>query len=381
MEPRQQSDSYPSPAMSPSANVGNRTEDQRAMHVSDQTTGVSCVQVVDVDEPELPFGCTGLTGIPLSVARGPRAIEDEDFPFEAFSEIAEIESWRKEINRPLYYIHKWWAHRLGTVFRAMVIGVFASKSSNLLYKLLRIANAIVFDPFMGSGATVGEAAKLSVRTIGHDINPVTYFPVKNALLVNRKEILREFRAVEHDVADRICQFYRALLPDGTQVDVLYFFWVNTINCPECRKGGDLFSLYVFARSADPKKHPEAQAVCRNCSAIRQVRYDASDTRHACCKRAFDLQAGPANGRNATCLSYLHSFATAEVVQKGGRAPSYRLYAKSVLALNGKKPISPPPTRIAGFTPMLRWRGPRRFSDCPDRARLQYPSGAWRQRCY
>jgi|GEM_PF-4465098 len=31
----------------------------------------------------------------------PRALEDPAFPFEYLSEIAELESWRKEINRPI----------------------------------------------------------------------------------------------------------------------------------------------------------------------------------------------------------------------------------------------------------------------------------------
>jgi len=38
---------------------------------------------------------------------GPCALEDDDFPFEAISDVAEAESWRKEINRPVYHIHKW----------------------------------------------------------------------------------------------------------------------------------------------------------------------------------------------------------------------------------------------------------------------------------
>jgi hypothetical protein len=33
-------------------------------------------------------------------ADGLRAIESDEFPFEAISNIAERESWRKEINRP-----------------------------------------------------------------------------------------------------------------------------------------------------------------------------------------------------------------------------------------------------------------------------------------
>ena len=76
------------------------------------------------------------------------AIEDDAFPFEALSDIAEIESWRKEINRPIYHIHKWWAQRLGTVFHAMVIGAFAPKGADLLklfYQPVCIPNATICD--------------------------------------------------------------------------------------------------------------------------------------------------------------------------------------------------------------------------------------------
>ena len=52
----------------------------------------------------------------------PRAIESDDFPFEQLSRIAERESWRKEIYRPIYHVHKWWAQRLGSVFRGILLG-------------------------------------------------------------------------------------------------------------------------------------------------------------------------------------------------------------------------------------------------------------------
>lgn len=60
-----------------------------------------------VAEPKSPYGRTLLS------FGGVRAIEDTAFPFEYFSDIAELESWRKEIYRPVYHIHKWWAQRLG----------------------------------------------------------------------------------------------------------------------------------------------------------------------------------------------------------------------------------------------------------------------------
>lgn len=101
----------------------------------------------------------------LDPAPGPRAIEDEAFPFEALSDVAEIESWRKEINRPTTHIHKWWAQRLGTVFRALTIGAFAPSGADvfdLFYKPIRISGTI-FDPFMGSGTTLAESVKLGAK--------------------------------------------------------------------------------------------------------------------------------------------------------------------------------------------------------------------------
>ncbi len=52
-----------------------------------------------VAEPGTPYGD------PLFAERGERAIED-GFPVEAVSEVAEVESWRKEIYRPVYHVHK-----------------------------------------------------------------------------------------------------------------------------------------------------------------------------------------------------------------------------------------------------------------------------------
>ena len=120
----------------------------------------------------------------LPVSKGPRAIEDQAFPFEVFSQAAELESWRKEINRPLSHIHKWWAQRLGTVFRAILIGALAPKGADLetlFYSKVQSPDALVFDPFMGSGTTLTEAVKIGARAIGRDINPVAHFLVRTLL--------------------------------------------------------------------------------------------------------------------------------------------------------------------------------------------------------
>ena len=49
------------------------------------------------------------------------------------------------------------------------------------YQTQHFASVTVFDPFMGSGTTIGEAHKLGLTAIGRDINPVAVEAVRTAL--------------------------------------------------------------------------------------------------------------------------------------------------------------------------------------------------------
>ncbi len=280
----------------------------------------------------------------LEPVSGLRAIEDDSFPFEALSDIAEIESWRKEINRPTTHIHKWWAQRLGTVFRAMLIGTFAPAGSDLLdlfYQPVRIPDRTVFDPFMGSGTTLAEAVKLGTKAIGRDINPVAHFLVKCALSShNRKAILETFHAIKHDVADEVRSFYRATLPDGQIADVLYFFWVKMVDCPNCAAPVDLFGSYIFARHAYPKKVPQVHAICLHCGGINKVHIEDQDVHCSTCRKTFNPHIGPSKGQIATCPLCNHSFSIAKSIRASGKPPTHRMYAKLILLPDGNKAYYP-----------------------------------------
>ncbi len=268
------------------------------------------------------------------------ALEDEDFPFDVISEIAEAESWRKEINRPPYHIHKWWAKRLGTVFRAILLGALSPSGTDIMamfYRPVRFKDIVVFDPFMGSGTTVGEALKLGARAIGRDINPVAHFLVKNALaLHNRNAVLETFREIEHDVAQKIKMYYKTELENSTSADVLYFFWVKQANCPKCGSAVDLFSSRVFARHTYPKKYPTAHCTCPNCGEVNPCRYDATEVVCQTCSMIFNPQAGPVCGQRATCPDCSHRFPIAKTIREEDGPPKHRMYVKLVLTPDGRK---------------------------------------------
>lgn len=290
----------------------------------------------------LDFGGPGVVVVPPAV--GLRAIEDDAFPFEILSDTAEAESWRKEIHRPIYHVHKWWARRLGTVFRATVLAALAPSGSDVLslfYQPTRLPGSVVFDPFMGSGTTIGEALKLGARAIGRDINPVAHFLVRNAVASHdRQRVAAVFARLEREVAPRLRHFYRARMPDGREAQALYYFWVKTLPCPKCAHEVDLFNSRVFAQHAYARRNPRSQATCPVCGDVNEVAYDATRARCGSCRHEFNPQEGPAKGQKATCPRCTHSFSISKTAASAEHPPRHRLYAKLVLTPRGNKAYLP-----------------------------------------
>ena len=274
--------------------------------------------------------------------RDGRAIE-QGFPFETVSDIAELESWRKEIHRPIYHVHKWWAQRLGSVFRSAIIAAAVPKDSpvmDLFYASTHLRGLTVFDPFMGSGTTIGEALKLGCATIGRDINPVALRAVRVALSsIDRAELDAQFKHLEASAGRRIQALYQAVDSDGQPCSALYYFWVMVLPCPSCSKPVDLFSSYVFASHASKATHPEAKAICPACSGIVACRHDAT-TAICRCGEIFNPQSGPAQRTNAVCRHCGHKTPIAKAFAAAGRPPGHRLIAKLVLRADGTKEYLP-----------------------------------------
>ena len=180
-------------------------------------------------------------------------LESDQFPIDFLSLLAERESWRKEIYRPIYHMHKWWAKRLGSIFRGLLLGCLLPDGSNFEEEFYRVHNfeqVTIFDPFMGSGTTIGEAHKLGCTVLGRDINPIACESVRIALgPLDQNAIQQAYRQLAENVGERMSTLYRAKDGVGQWCDVLYFFWVKTIDCPVCSSVVDLFPTRIFARNA------------------------------------------------------------------------------------------------------------------------------------
>ena len=264
-----------------------------------------------------------------------RAIES-DFPFEQIDKIAENESYRKEINRPIYHIHKWWAKRLGSVFRAIVSGSLSESKWQDFYSHQSFPGKIILDPFMGSGTTLGEAAKLGAKVIGCDVNPVSTFLVRQALArVNIDDLNAEFESIERDVKDEILSYYTTKTPNALKASpALYYFWVKVVKTPS-NEEIPLFSSYVFSKNAYPRKKSESQIWCPFCEDIFVGQYNSTSERCHSCLQEFNPQEGPVKS-SKVCDKAGNKYKIKDLVNNATFPPNHKLYAILALDEDGKK---------------------------------------------
>ncbi|HEV2398779.1 MAG TPA: DNA methyltransferase [Candidatus Sulfotelmatobacter sp.] len=264
---------------------------------------------------------------------------EHGFPILEISQVAEHESWRKEINRPLYHIHKWWATRLGSVFRAITLGALSPKDTRIwdsFYHHHHFTGKTVLDPFMGSGTILGESLKLRANVVGCDINPVSTFLVRQSLARVPETTLREaFAQLERTIAPAIRRYYQTKDPStGELIPVLYFFWVKMVRTPE-GETIPLFGSYVFAQDAYPTKKPKAQIVCPECWSITEDRYDSTSLVCQACKHQFNPQQGRASGQHITSASG-QKHRIKDLLPADGSPLPHRLYAIMALKASGEK---------------------------------------------
>jgi putative DNA methylase len=166
------------------------------------------------------------------------------------SKLSQDETGKRQHYRPIYSLHKWWARRPGTLFRAIIL---LATQPDLRDRLLRLnplgdldvhapyfaphdlSQWVIFDPFMGGGTTLIEANRMGAKVIGCDINPVSYWIVRESLKeVDLARLDAYFEQLAQSAGETICAMYRTRCAScGADAETLYAFWVRVIPCLRC----------------------------------------------------------------------------------------------------------------------------------------------------
>jgi putative DNA methylase len=173
--------------------------------------------------------------------------------------------------RPIIAVHKWFARRPGTLFRALVLSEFGDAPlANIYFKANDFPGRKVADPFMGGGTPLIEANRVGCDVAGFDINPMAAWVVREEiehLDVDAYEreagrLLGKLRANIGDLYLTDCPLY-----GDTGVPVKYFLWVKVIDCESCGKLVDLFPGYLLSEDS---RHPMNVLVCSGCGDLNEV---------------------------------------------------------------------------------------------------------------
>jgi len=226
-------------------------------------------------------------------------IEKEfDIPF-----IADLASREKQIQqnyRPVIAVHKWFARRPGTLFRGLLLSEFSKDPlRSAFYRANQFPNLQVADPFMGGGTPLLEANRLGCNVVGFDINPMSYWIVKQEIdHLDVDKYVSAAYAMRTALEKQVGHLYRTrcVFCGAADAHAKYFLWVKVAKCRECQNDIDLFSGYLLARNS---RHPKNVFVCSVCGQLTETddRKDPGFCSH--CHAVLSLN-GAAKRNRCTC---------------------------------------------------------------------------------
>jgi adenine-specific DNA methylase len=226
---------------------------------------------------------------------------EKTLPVERLNPVALAEGNAK---KPVYRMHKWWARRLGSVFRMLALAAFApaQQSEDELWRAFSegadLRGKVVLDPFMGGGTTVVEALRLGCKVVGVDINPVAWFVTKQeAEPVDLAALDAAFQHLDRTAGARIRQFYRTRCPAGHEAEIMYAFWVKVAECEGCGERVRLFPNHELSR-----REAAQVSCCPRCLGIVETPGYDPHTRCPHCGETFDPRGGPAGRGRYRCTA-------------------------------------------------------------------------------
>ncbi|MBD3305590.1 DUF1156 domain-containing protein [candidate division KSB3 bacterium] len=232
---------------------------------------------------------------------------------DIISRLAQDETGKRQYYRPIYSLHKWWARRPGSLFRAIILlaatgqpeQLFSSNNGKEIstksdyFKSHNLHDLVILDPFMGGGTTLVEANRLGAKVIGCDINPVSYWIVREILKpLDLEKLDAYFRTLEQTAGEQIKMLYRTICPYcHVNGESLYVFWVRYVSCLHCGNPVHLFKQSLLNKGAYRNKplsstNP-ATVFCPRCFSVQSW---TGESNHTClkCQHIFHPQEGTYN---------------------------------------------------------------------------------------
>ena len=234
-------------------------------------------------------------------------------------------------------MHKWWARRLGSVFRTILLYSLSDdnfeewdQNPRTLWdhyaRDVDFSNKIVFDPMMGGGTTVIEALRFGCKVIAGDINPVSWFVVKKQVEDIDPDLLRECLVkLENELGPELRKYYRTHCPECEgEAEAIYYFYYKELECHECGDNVPLMKSFVLAKSLTGMGNV---VVCPSCWDVFETKESKKSTACPSCETEFIPEyTSTVSRQEFSCISKnCRPSKIIEVIREQGR-PKECMYA-------------------------------------------------------
>ncbi len=193
-------------------------------------------------------------------------------------------------------MHKWWARRLGSVFRSILLYSLADKNTtdwnqnpDDLWRLYSqdtdFSGKIVLDPMMGGGTTVVEALRFRCNVVAGDLNPVAWFIVKKQIEnINPEVIKQALVELEKELGKELRRYYNTTCPEcGAEAEAIYYFYCKELECPDCNEIVSLMRNFFLAKS--PNRSGD-YVICPSCWEVFETKSAKIQTECPKCQERF-----------------------------------------------------------------------------------------------
>ena len=260
-----------------------------------------------------------------SLLPNPCLLESGQLPLVDLSGLAVREGRRP---RPIYTAHKWFARRLGSVFRALLVGATSGPGGDFwgsYYGEADLRGIVVLDPFVGGGTSIIEALRLGATTHAVDVDPVAgavcRFEANASKIPDLSEALRELQCT---VGEKIRHYHLTTGAEAGRV-ILHHFWVQVVDCHGCGESFDAHPNFVLAEDGKYR-----WVICSCCGSLH--RRHSRHERFLCriCGTRTVIRVGNVTRGRALCPHCGERRPLIELGRRLRKPPKWRLFALEVL---------------------------------------------------
>jgi putative DNA methylase len=233
--------------------------------------------------------------------------------------------------RPVYLIHKWFARRFGSAFRALLVAAITSKEQDFWKAYLGgvdLKGLTVADPFVGGGTSIMEAQRLGANCFASDVDPIaasiTQFQSRLSDVPDLRELLKELKA---RIGSRLKRYYVTRDRNGRPRTVLHYFWVQTIDCGKCHTRFDAHPHHQLAHEASSNRQ---WAVCAHCGEIGETALHCKLLACRNCRKRTRIGTGTVTHGLAKCPQCGFPEKLIDVAARSKSRPTFRLFALEYL---------------------------------------------------